>query len=105
MKRASILILVAACIVVGCDTVDPTSPSNPQAPPIDESRATGQVVGIETPLSGIADVSITGAGPRTRTDARGFFTISANSSTYSLLLTHPNFVERRTAASLPASGL
>ena len=40
-----------------------------------------------------------------RTDAGGFFTINVRTSTYPLLLTHPDFVERRTAVNLPATGL
>jgi hypothetical protein len=68
--------------------------------------ATGQVVAIDSPVSGISNVVISGVGLiSARTDARGFFSISTGTSTYPLLLTHPDFVERRTAAILPASGL
>src|SRR5262245_51659069 len=106
MKRTPILVaIMIAGVISGCGKVDPASPSGVQTSPVDDTHATGQVVGIEDPVSGISDVVITGVGSGARTDARGFFTIAASNSTYSLLLTHPSFVERRTAASLPASGL
>src|SRR5262245_3175877 len=102
------MMIVAAIATINCSRVpSATSPTEPlfssEAPP----TATGQVVGIGTFTTGISDVVITGAGLlAAHTDVKGFFSIDkANSSTYSLLLTHPNFIERRTAAILPASGL
>jgi hypothetical protein len=61
---------------------------------------------IESLESGISDVVISGVGVReARTDSGGFFTLDANRSAYPLLLTHPDFIDRRTAAVLPANGL
>jgi hypothetical protein len=101
-----ILFVVAASVMVSCGHVNPTSPNDTPSASAVPPDATGQVVDIASVTNGISDVVISGVGAfRTRTDARGFFTLTANTSTYALLLTHPNFVERRTAAILPASGL
>jgi hypothetical protein len=109
MKSAAIILLMAVVSVAttNCGHVDPTSPSGAQPPasvaPLD---ATGQVVSIESPASGISNVVISGVGVReAHTDARGFFTLDARTSAYPLLLTHPDFIDRRTAALLPANGL
>src|SRR5262245_10189948 len=100
--------IIAAVATINCGRV-PSSPSPTESQFSSETvpTATGQVVGIGTFTTGISDVVITGVGLRAaHSDAKGFFSIDkANSSTYSLVLTHPNFIERRTAAILPASGL
>src|SRR5262245_26101624 len=105
MSRAFFLsLIVASGATINCGRVT-TSPTD-TPPPVVATDATGQVVGIGSPVSGISDVLISGVGLiSARTDARGFFSISTSTSTYPLLLTHPDFVERRTAAILPASGL
>ena len=108
MKNAPIIVLMAVVSVAStnCGHVDPTSPSLTQPTSVVPSNATGQVVSIESLATGISDVVISGVGAReARTDAGGFFTLDANRSAYPLLLTHPHFVDRRTAAVLPASGL
>jgi hypothetical protein len=105
VKRFPFILFVVLLATATCGHVDPAAPSETPArtPP---PNATGQVVSLASPSNGIANVVISGAAPiGTRTDARGFFTLSAATSTYALLLTHPDFVERRTAAALPASGL
>jgi len=106
MRRVPIICLIVAIgATINCGSVAPTSPAE-TAPPVVPTNATGQVVGIAMPASGISDVVISGVGLlAARTDARGFFSIDTSTSTYALLLTHPDFVERRTAANLPASGL
>jgi hypothetical protein len=97
---------VAMVATSSCGRVDPTSPSSTQPASVVPPNVTGQVVNIESLVSGISDVVISGVGARAaRTDAGGFFTLDANGSAYALLLTHPNFVDRRTAAVLPANGL
>src|SRR5262249_43717300 len=63
-------------------------------------------VGIGTVANGISNVLISGGSVlNARTDARGFFTLNFGTSIYTLTLTHPDFVERRTAVKLPASGV
>ena len=100
-----------AFIAASCGRVAPTSPSatsqpNPNASSPADPNATGQVVGIASLSNGISNVVISGGGVlNARTDARGFFTLNASTSTYPLTLTHPDFVERRTAVKLPASGV
>jgi hypothetical protein len=108
MKHPSsaVLVIVAALLTASCGRVSPATPSDPASPPIAPADATGQVVSIESVAGGISDVVISGMGGReARTDARGFFTLDANTSTYSLLLKHPDYVDRRTAVRLPANGL
>ena len=106
MSRAPIIwLIVAIGATMNCGRVAPTSPSEAPAQVV-ATDATGQVVAIGSLVSGISNVVISGVGLiSARTDARGFFSINTRASTYPLLLTHPNFVERRTAAILPASGL
>jgi hypothetical protein len=98
-------LFVAVILMASCGHVDPAAPSDtPAATP--PPNATGQVVSVASPSSGISNVVISSTGAiGTRTDASGFFTLSPAASTYALSLTHPDFVERRTAATLPASGL
>jgi hypothetical protein len=98
-------LFVVVMMTASCGHVDPAAPSDtPAATP--PPNATGQVVSLASPSNGISNVVISGgAAIGTRTDARGFFTLSPASSTYALSLTHPDFIERRTAAALPASGL
>jgi hypothetical protein len=99
-------LVVAANVIVACGHVNPTSPGDTPTVDVVNPDATGQVVGIGNVTNGISNVVISGVGALgARTDARGFFTLTASTSTYALLLTHPDFVERRTAAILPASGL
>ena len=108
MKSGSVflLIAVASLTTTSCGRVDPTSPSSIETLGVVPANATGQVVSIESLSSGISDVVISSAGAReARTDAGGFFILNANTSAYPLLLTHQNFIDRRTAAFLPASGL
>ena len=112
MTSFTITTLVGVAIVAAsCGRVDPTSPSTasaaaPSVASATDPNATGQVVGIGSPSNGISNVVISGAGVLSaRTDARGFFTLNAHTSTYTLTLTHPDFVERRTAVTLPASGV
>ena len=106
MTRVPIFCLIVAVgAAMNCGRRAPTSPGEPETLVV-PTNATGQVVGIAMPASGISDVVISGVGLLgARTDAKGFFSINTNTSTYALLLTHPDFVERRTAAILPASGL
>jgi len=106
MTRVPIICLIVAVgAAMNCGRRAPTSPGEPETLVV-PTNATGQVVGIAMPASGISDVVISGVGLLgARTDAKGFFSINTNTSTYALLLTHPDFVERRTAAILPASGL
>jgi hypothetical protein len=106
MSRAPIISLIVAIgATMNCGRVAPTSPGEPPSPVV-AIDATGQVVAIGSPVSGISNVVISGVGLiSARTDASGFFSINTRTSTYPLLLTHPDFVERRTAAILPASGL
>jgi hypothetical protein len=105
LKLFPFILFVVLLTTATCGHVDPAAPSETPAvtPP---PNATGQVVSLASPSNGISNVAISSGGAiGTRTDARGFFTLSAATSTYALLLTHPDFVERRTAATLPASGL
>ena len=106
MSRVSLISLIVAIgATMNCGRVAPASPTETPLP-VAATDATGQVVAIGSPVSGISDVVISGVGLlAARTDARGFFSINTSTSTYALLLTHPDFVERRTAAILPASGL
>jgi hypothetical protein len=108
MKNALIILLmiVVSVATTNCGHVGPTSPSGPQSVTVAPVNATGQVVSIESLESGISDVVISSLGVReAHTDAGGFFTLDANRSAYPLLLTHPDFIDRRTAAVLPANGL
>src|SRR5258706_845354 len=92
--------------MAACGHVNPTSPNDTSWVVAGPPDATGQVVAIGSIANGISNVVISGVGALgARTDARGFFTLTASTSTYALLLAHPDFVERRTAAILPASGL
>src|SRR5262249_850621 len=100
-----------AFVATSCGRVAPTSPSltsqsDENVSSTADPNATGQVVGIGSLSTGISNVVISGGGVlNARTDARGFFTLNARTSTYALTLTHPDFVERRTAVKLPASGV
>ena len=111
LKSITIAALVGAVMITAsCGRMDPTSPSTASTTdpgvPATDPNATGQVVGIGSPSNGISNVVISGAGVLSaRTDARGFFTLNAGTSTYPLTLTHPDFVERRTAVKLPAIGV
>jgi len=112
LKSITIIALVGAAIVAAsCGRVAPTSPSATSQSGTNSSstvdpNATGQVVGIGSLSNGIFNVVISGGGVlNARTDARGFFTLNARTSTYPLTLTHPDFIERRTAVKLPASGV
>lgn len=104
-KRFPLHVFAAVILTASCGHVDPAAPSDrPAATP--PSNATGQVVSLASPSNGISNVVISATGAMgTRTDASGFFTLSPATSIYALSLTHPDFIERRTAAALPASGL
>ena len=93
-----------------CGHVEPTAPTPfrpaPVVTTVSRADATGQVVDASNPSAGIAAVMISGTGTSTAyTDSSGFFTVTTPGSTFALLLWHPDFVERRTAAVLPATGL
>jgi len=107
MKSVTILALAGvASLALSCGKVAPTSPSTTATTSATDPDATGQVVGIGPASNGISNVVISGVGVASaQTDARGFFTLNARTSTYALLLTHPDFVERRTAVRLPANGV
>jgi len=104
-KLSSLNVLLTVILAASCGHVEPAAPSDtPVATP--PPNATGQVVSLASPSNGISNVVISSTGAiGTRTDASGFFSLSPATSTYVLSLTHPDFIERRTAATLPASGL
>ena len=102
---SAVIVTVATLLAASCGRVSPSTPTDPPSPPIAAADTTGQVVSIASVAGGISDVLISSGGGRARTDAQGFFTLNVNTSTYSLLLTHPDYVDRRTAIRLPANGL
>ncbi|HEX7797650.1 MAG TPA: hypothetical protein VF456_24975, partial [Vicinamibacterales bacterium] len=81
-KLVPLNVFVAVILTAGCGHVDPAAPTvTPAAAP--PPNATGQVVSLASPSNGISNVVISSTGAiGTRTDASGFFTLSAATSTY-----------------------